>query len=574
MAATIDIMPHSDTIHMYGPPDTNSAYTVSGVIRITPTSPSYFFERHQPRQITLQSLIVTFEGHSETLTPTHGYRSVRLCTTSRQLVSNEPIHLTNDAHDASDDCDKPCSYDFVFNIPVDGWLPESTHLRRGFGTRYVLHAAAQFGNASPAGSWTSLCVPFFARTRSATCLRQITVRRYGKHPSLRCYANEQAAASERSTATYVVPTPHCEQGSAPAVPAEIISALQMLVSVPEFVDLDEQTLNATLRLRTKGLDRERCKRLQIPSFGVDIEQSETFRAHASQLYEERFPLPSEEMQPPHLPLIDGHPDAADLAMFVPEANDTDILMRKFSLLHPHTPSEQRLGENNRCFVRDAESTAAQTWYTLQATIPFMHGQPYTPDDKWAGRKVLKSTVTSPLFTIGHALKLAVTVAYELDSGEQARAVLKFDVLLRVSRTPPPPAPAAVIALTASRTAVAAPSLSMSAPYAASSALPAYSNLYDAAGNQRVDYSDYLPRYAPSETPSPAELPEYDGAKADEDAAVAAVEQAVTPPPKPLMDVSDDLGEGSSKAPATTPDKATYDNLDDLDDTDETSPLLP
>ena len=81
------------------------------------------------------------------------------------------------------------SYDFVFNIPVAGWLPESTYLRRGFGTRYVLHAAAQFGNSGPSSSWTSLCVPFFARTRSAACLRQITIRRFGKHPRLRCYAN-------------------------------------------------------------------------------------------------------------------------------------------------------------------------------------------------------------------------------------------------------------------------------------------------------------------------------------------------------------------------------------------------
>ncbi|KAI5899540.1 uncharacterized protein SCHCODRAFT_02605416 [Schizophyllum commune H4-8] len=568
MVANVEIIPHSETIHMYGPPDTNSAYTVSGVVRITPTSSSYFFERHQPRQITLQSLVVTFEGQSETLTPTHGYRSVRLCTTSRQLVPNEPIHLTNDEHDSSDGSDSPCSYDFVFNIPVAGWLPESTYLRRGFGTRYVLHAAAQFGNAGPSSSWTSLCVPFFARTRSAACLRQITIRRFGKHPSLRCYANEQAAASERSTATYVVPTPQCEQGSAPAVPDDIIKAIQTLVSVPEFVDVEEETLNATLRLRTKGLDREQCKRLQIPSFSVDVEQSETFRAHASHLYEERFPLPSEDMQPPQLPLLDGHPDAADLGMFVPEANEGDVLMRTFSLLHPHTPSEQRLGENNRCFARDAEQSS-QTWYTLQASIPYMRAQAHTPDDKWAGRKVLKSTVTSPLFTIGHALKLAVTVAYELDSGEQARAVLKFDVPLRFSRAPPPPAaPAAHVVLASSTSATEPPSLTASAPYAASSALPAYSNLYDASGNQKVDYSDYLPRYAPAETPSSSELPDYDGPNAAEEAAVAAAETAIAPP-KPLVD----LGEGSSKAPLPTADKTTYDHPNDFDDTDEHSPLL-
>ncbi|TRM62536.1 hypothetical protein BD626DRAFT_497727 [Schizophyllum amplum] len=567
MAATIEIIPHSESIHMYGAPDTNDAYTVSGVVRITPTSSLSFFERPQPRQILLQSLIVTFEGHSETLTPTHGYRAVRLCTTTSQLVPNEPIQLTND--DLSNDRDKACSYDFVFNIPVGGWLPESTHLRRGFGTRYVLHAAAVFANAGPASPWTSLCVPFFARTRSAECLHRITVRRYGKHPSLRCYANEQAAASERGTATYVVPTPVREHISAPAIPEETISAIQTLVSVPEFADVDEETLN--------GLDGGQCKRLQIPSFSLDIEQSESFRAHASDMYAQRYPLPSEEEQPPEVPLLDGHPDAPDFAMFLPEAKETDVLTRTFSLLHPHTPVDQQLGDSNTCFARDAEPSNSPTWYTLQARIPYMRGASGTPDDKWAGRKVLKSTGTSPLFTIAHALRFAVTVVYELESGEQARAVLKFDVPLRFSRTPPPPAPSpARVALLPSTTAedAPAPSLQGSAPYAASTALPAYSNLYDSSGNQKIDYSDFLPRYAPSEGSSPAELPDYEHSKADENStSVTEVETDAGSSSQLVVDVTD--GEGSSKAPLAETDKNLYepDNVDELDDSDENSPLL-
>ena len=65
--------------------------------------------------------------------------------------------------------------------------------------------------------------------------------------------------------------------SKPSVPVEVLNKIQLLVSVPEYTNVKGSTLPLTLRLRTKNLCEEDCKRLQVTEVAVDILQREKCR---------------------------------------------------------------------------------------------------------------------------------------------------------------------------------------------------------------------------------------------------------------------------------------------------------
>jgi len=58
------------------------------------------------------------------------------------------------------------------------------------------------------------------------------------------------------------------------IPLAVLSKIQVLASVPEYLDVNSNVLPLTLRLRTKGLDEEECKKLQVTEVEIDIVQQE------------------------------------------------------------------------------------------------------------------------------------------------------------------------------------------------------------------------------------------------------------------------------------------------------------
>ena len=86
------------------PYDRSSAYSLSGHVAISLSSPYSFFSTRRTARVLLQSVSLTFEGQSEINTPETGYAAVRLCSVSRDIAPSEPMELTNHGHEDDNPC--------------------------------------------------------------------------------------------------------------------------------------------------------------------------------------------------------------------------------------------------------------------------------------------------------------------------------------------------------------------------------------------------------------------------------------------------------------------------------------
>lgn len=85
--------------------DRSSAYSLSGHVSISLSSPYSFFSTRRTARVLLESVSLTFEGQSEINTPETGYAAIRLCSVSRDIAPSEPMELTNHGHED----DSPCT---------------------------------------------------------------------------------------------------------------------------------------------------------------------------------------------------------------------------------------------------------------------------------------------------------------------------------------------------------------------------------------------------------------------------------------------------------------------------------
>ena len=171
----------------------------------------------------------------------------------------------------------PGQWDIVFNLPIPGWLPASANL--GFeeiGIRYGLYATAKFTSldddqtVSP-WSLATLCSPFRSRIRTIDATKKIIVRRYVLPPQVdRTPSSINYLVNAQSNS-------HDHQGSKKRIPANVLTKIQVLASVPECVDVVDNSIPLTLRLRTKDLEAEECKRLQVTELGINVLQVERCR---------------------------------------------------------------------------------------------------------------------------------------------------------------------------------------------------------------------------------------------------------------------------------------------------------
>lgn len=163
----------------------------------------------------------------------------------------------------------------VFNLPIPGWLPETTSIgHTDLGVKYHLHATAKFTllndhHAMSPWAFATLCAPFRSRTRYAQALKRIYLRRFVEPPSDMPFHS--------ATNSYFIKTPTPLPGKS-SIPTEVLEKIQVIVATPEFVDMQAGSVPVVLRLRTNGLEASHCKRIQVKEVAIDINQKEKYRS--------------------------------------------------------------------------------------------------------------------------------------------------------------------------------------------------------------------------------------------------------------------------------------------------------
>jgi len=259
----------------------SSAYSLSGHISISIASTSSIFENRRAVRLLLQSLTITFEGQTEVITPEIGYTPLRLCSMTRELAPSEHLDLTNEGHE---DADKPCTWNVVFNLPIPGWLPATSAfgdtMDEDAGTRYSLFATAHFlnvdDNSNKTWSLSTLCSMFRPKTRVIHAPKcAITLRRFVNPPQTPFSSDSLFPMS--NYAIRARPEFANATRDSSFIPLDILSKIQLVVSVPDCISMDESSIPFAIRMRTTDLEEVERKRLRVTSFDVDVEQIEKYR---------------------------------------------------------------------------------------------------------------------------------------------------------------------------------------------------------------------------------------------------------------------------------------------------------
>ncbi|KIY65276.1 hypothetical protein CYLTODRAFT_412702 [Cylindrobasidium torrendii FP15055 ss-10] len=483
MSLSIEIIPHAPSIDMYGEPDSSSAYSLSGHVSITLRPSFSLFEHSRTTAYLLHSLTLTFDGQTEVITPSFGYSGFRLCTVKEDVAPEEPVEITNDGQE-----DTTCVWNVTYSIPVPGWLPATTQYgASGIGTSYALSAEAHFmpledySVAPSIFSLSTICAPFRVRTKTLHASLPIVINRF--------VDSHHLDTSEIPQALYLVNSKYATavDKNRPHIPEGILTKIQVMASVPEFVDTAANGATFSMRLRSRGLSTEECQRLELTGFSIDLAQRERSRSQPTPESRRRLSLPPDSQQPPHVPLTRSHKLGFMYEGFYTPPEKQASHLREFSLLHTNVCGEYKL-EGDCHIFKDDSGAENPAWYTVESTIPVCKTPKVSKDDEdsdYMGMPVLRSTSTSPMLTIRHEIRLMLSICYDDPQHGRIHEILSFNVPIKFASIPPPPpvtGPPIVVALRSEH---------LDAP--ACSALPAYSQLFHSNGDRKIDPTP-LPLY--------------------------------------------------------------------------------
>ncbi|KAJ7582992.1 hypothetical protein C8J56DRAFT_791780 [Mycena floridula] len=488
MSVSLDIVPLSDVLEVYGEPDSSSAYSLSGHISVTLEPSAFsFLESRRTANVLLESLELTFEGQTEIITPATSYSALRLCSITRQLAPEQGIELSNDGHE---DATEPCRWNVVFNLPIPGWLPgSSTNGPEDVGTTYTLYATAKVVDIDTREStwFSTLCSPFRSRRWTSEAAKPIVLKRLLQPPS----SSQPIIYQNSFSVHYKVVNPEKEN----AIPAEVMEKLRIVVSVPSFCNMADPHVPLNIRFQAPGLAQEHAEGLKLKGFGVDIVQLETYRSRPSTHYTTRFPVPGPSMQPPEMYLRTCHPlgYGVESGLWTGSSEKDTAMERTFSLL-PDSERYYRFESDNYIFKADDP----ETYYTLQSKISFCHFGARDGNDRWAGKPYIRPSQSGALFSVRHEAQLVLDCEYDLGEGKIATETLNITVPVRFAEFPAllPSRPASPALQLNSATPIMLP---MSTAYA----LPVYSQLFYSNGDTKMDPTP-LPLYSPRRS----ELPSY------------------------------------------------------------------
>ncbi|KXN92280.1 hypothetical protein AN958_08733 [Leucoagaricus sp. SymC.cos] len=500
MSVSLSVHTHAEHLDMYGEPDLQSAYSLSGHVAISVSPASSFFDRRRTARYLLQSLSLTLEGQSEIFTTSIGYSAVRLCSITRELVPSQgAIELSNEGHEESGE---PCTWNIIFNMTVPGWLPASSVIgAEEIGVRYGLYATAKLldldENRTSSWGLAAFCAPFRSKTKTAFGQRSVEIRRFAVPPSL--------GPPTLGTVNFQVKNPGLtasvvDKGNR-RIPSDMLDRIQVVISVPEVVDMNKKQMDVTLRMRSNGLGEEDRQRIRLLSANLGLRQHEKCRTQPSRTYRNRCPLPPPEQQPPNRPLLEAAAIGSvyDVGI-LPLTDRRESSSRSFALIPSHQSGHYNLDESNMLiFANDpvAEQAGDQSsWYNLEMKLPFT--KKANIEDEWDITAVLRPSGSTPLFVVNHELTVAITLSYSFpNSDEIAQEKLSFTVSPTFGYiAPPSPQPPLIPSISRDVNAQNpnVPSLPVVEPYAPT--LPVYSQLYDMNGEFRIDESVPLPLYTP------------------------------------------------------------------------------
>ncbi|KAL6301764.1 hypothetical protein BKA93DRAFT_919347, partial [Sparassis latifolia] len=497
MTISLDIVPFSQSLDMYGEPDRSTAYSLSGHISVKVSSSPGYFSQHQASRLLLNSLTVVFEGQTEMISHEMGYTGCRLCSVSQELIHGEPVELS---HEGSD----PSTWNVVFNLAVPGWLPETAVFGENedekAGTHYALHATAEFSDLNDGAGpslLSALCFPFRPSRRTvAAPIFDVPLKRF-----MCPQAGPSSESSFPSTVTHPIYSLYAQpadpahgEGTVDRIPMEILTNFRVLASVPQYIDPKDTSFGLSLRIRVADIPGKERKRLRIASFDLEVEQMERYRSSPISSYTSQFPLPPASGQPPRKPLLNPHPlqPVYELGL-VGDRSFVRSCTRSLSLLPSDASGHYSISGDGYAFSQEADPSRGNVWYSVQTQVPVAHTMT-AESSKGTVTYKLRESCFSPLFAVQHRLHISLLCTYDITEGENPERIterLRFQVPLRFAH---------VIAgspSVISRDTTPSPSLSghsPSMPYAQT--LPAYSQLFDPNGDRKIDYSVPLPPYTP------------------------------------------------------------------------------
>ncbi|KAG8928972.1 hypothetical protein FRC02_006170 [Tulasnella sp. 418] len=370
MPFSLDIIPHIPSLDMYGSPKPHTAYSLSGEIVLTLTSPpsssqSIFFNPSasntassstapfRPSTIYLASLLVTFEGKVELISSNCAYTANRLVQVSKELVTgNKPLILTNKGVRKLSKDDAPegtMRWSMTFDLAVPGWVPPSTSVPDGSVTSYAVFASAKFAEdmdsalsamtSQPSTSTSSslssyipaplLSLNPFSRNNkvkaaSATPV-PIKVNRFRSPKSLNPFMGtvdlttplvppqiphptpSMFPVTLESVETRIcLPPPDSVADREKRIPIDFLAGIEIVAGIPEFVSMSEDKIPLSLRIRSNNCE-EINNGLVLEAFDVEVEQTEKFRSVPCERYIQAFPVPPASEQPPNKPLLNPNP---------------------------------------------------------------------------------------------------------------------------------------------------------------------------------------------------------------------------------------------------------------------------
>lgn len=434
----------------------------------------------------MSSLELTFEGKSEFISGPSGYVAARIISVTKELLPDgHPIELTNEG---LEDGAEPSTWQVIFNLALPGWLPASTIFGEDdvSSVSYSLFARATYSHieddhTSLALSWkpwklASLCTAALRMRNKTACAKPVPVfvNRFSAHaPSFAHYSVRMKAPEG---------TPESN-----AVPAAVLTNIQVMASIPTHVSTTASGIPVSLRIRSTN-GPEVTARLRINSFHVDLEQHEKYQTLRSQSYASAFPIPRSAQQPPSRPLLDPHPLETLYSlglMCTPESVDNQMAYRTWSIVPDNQPLLFRLHEHavdsdddddenpatasSGRIVQDSASLTPQGlvlendgWHKISVSMPFVpapiastSAQTFFDDDDFASpganyyasdrmcrpekglkeseshvaRRILRPSFDSPFFKVRHEVRIAVTCSYrESADGPEYQSEMKCELV--------------------------------------------------------------------------------------------------------------------------------------------------
>ncbi|KIM33234.1 hypothetical protein M408DRAFT_326021 [Serendipita vermifera MAFF 305830] len=493
MSLSISLNPITRSLHMHGTAHTTSSYSLSGTVNLrlsknTSTFPAPFARTRSAKAIVLTSLMVTFEGKSEHERAGEAYNAVRLCTVSQQLVESPVTLHINDNNHAT-------HYDIVFDLlTIPGWLPPSFNASDNetyliSSTSYSLFATATYRvegdsqSSSPFGSILHGCLPQRSKEHNAEAERvEIELLRH-----------LVAVPPPRPTETSLFPLTtfsiSAQAKDSSPIPNDIVSKLEILCSIPNFVATSESTVPITVKARFKGPLPEGAEQseLSVESMEIDLDQHDHFRSKPDDQYTSRFALPSE--QPSTHPLLHRNQwdDSSILGLLLSDSSDRQWTKTK-SILSPEAPSSFHLqttdGSTGAHALRNDWSVIkmnAQLNTAARETISHGSQMGKTCD-------YITPLMQSPYHRVTHTIRVSAFVTYQGDKQD----LVQFSLPVHFIVVPNPPSGDSTLNTDPHVNAPQRISASIPAAQYQPLSLPAYAQLFHDDGEARIDAARGIP----------------------------------------------------------------------------------